>query len=102
MSDRKTNLDAQIDLRDQNAVSEWIADAMDELAQLRAENAKLREACKPFVDAFDKWLDESGPGLTSTSRRKWNETMPDLFTLGFTFTIGDFRRARAAINPPKP
>lgn len=67
-----------------------LREAADEIDALRAQVAKLREALEPFAGlAAERFLD---PGL-------WNDN--DGFAVlfdGYDLTVGDFRRARAALG----
>jgi len=64
------------------------------------EKDQLYNALLPFVDVFERFLEESG--RTSQSRREWNEKMPDSFPITLIVTMGDFRKARAALERSAP
>ena len=57
---------------------------------------QMSEALKPFVSEFKRWKAKSG--MNSKSRREWNDRMPDGFPLRLTLTMGDWRRAEAALH----
>jgi hypothetical protein len=60
-------------------IQEYKAELRARIAELEAENAKLRAALKPFADAADHWI---GPDEASI--------------VGGPCTLGDLRAARAA------
>jgi hypothetical protein len=55
----------------------------EEVLMLRAENDRLREALKPFADAADQYDPDEG----DDANEAWS----------IDVTIGDLRRARAAL-----
>jgi hypothetical protein len=72
-----------------------------ELTRLRAENAALREALEPFVRQFIK-CGETYAKRTALAA-DWFEKMPDNWPMRSTeHTMGDYRKARAALQQDKP
>lgn len=66
---------------------------LDALERERAENARLKEALRPFGE----YLDTAAFDLNHK-----NEPLPDEQGMGWVYlTIGDFRLARAALSAPK-
>ncbi|NNM75018.1 hypothetical protein [Enterovirga aerilata] len=63
----------------------------DELARLRAQKEKLVKALKPFADALDALTDDLRlcPDEYCVEEALWQDEQP---------TIGDLRRARAALR----
>jgi hypothetical protein len=51
---------------------------------------RYRQALKPFAKALDDWGDEPGH---PDSRTAWDHP------IGMNVTLGDFRKARAALSP---
>lgn len=74
-------------------MAEWSKDAfaeLDEVAALRAEVARLREALKPFAARTNSEAYIRDP-----------ETPDDGLCAGMSYTAGDYRRARAALEARK-
>ena len=56
---------------------------------------QMSEALQPFVSEFKRRMAKSG--ANSTARREWNDRMPDGFPITLKVTMGDCRRAVAAL-----
>lgn len=76
-------------------------DAASALTLLSEEREELREALKPFVNAFmarrDTYIRRYGVDEELGARRF--DAMPDAWEMeGLTFCMGRYRRARAALK----
>ena len=60
---------------------------------------QMSEALQPFASEFKRRMAKSG--MNSKSRREWNERMPDGFPITLKVTMGDCRRAVAALPNDK-
>lgn len=56
---------------------------------------QISEALQPFASEFKRQMAKSG--ANSTARREWNDRMPDGFPITLKVTMGDCRRAVAAL-----
>ena len=60
---------------------------------------QMSEALQPFASEFKRRMAKSG--MNSKSRREWNDRMPDRFPITLKVTMGDCRRAVAALPNDK-
>ena len=79
-------------------MSDWqtgaLAACADQLSAKDAEIARLREALKPFSAEAERWGDRAPDDLTVSVHSVDAEHFGDQSE----FTVGDLRRARAALS----